>query len=87
MAEPYRNTFDFADGESELDSSFNVEYVEGGFALILSAEYASILFRDHGFVFFFWVAFFIPFFFILRLFSLFYLFGFVVLYLSFVMIS
>ena len=53
MAEPYRNTFDFADGESELDSSFNVEYVEGGFALILSAEYASILFRDHGFVFFF----------------------------------
>jgi NADH-ubiquinone oxidoreductase chain 1 len=36
--------FDFAEGESELVSGFNVEYGGGGFALIFLAEYASILF-------------------------------------------
>jgi NADH-ubiquinone oxidoreductase chain 1 len=34
----------FAEGESELVSGFNIEYVAGGVALFFLAEYASILF-------------------------------------------
>lgn len=44
LAETNRTPFDFAEGESELVSGFNVEYRRGGFALIFLAEYASILF-------------------------------------------
>jgi NADH-ubiquinone oxidoreductase chain 1 len=44
VAETNRTPFDFAEGESELVSGFNVEYGAGGFALIFMAEYASILF-------------------------------------------
>jgi len=44
VAETNRTPFDFAEGESELVSGFNVEYAGGGFALIFMAEYASILF-------------------------------------------
>lgn len=44
MAETNRTPFDFAEGESELVSGFNVEYGAGGFALIFLAEYARILF-------------------------------------------
>nr|YP_010620357.1 NADH dehydrogenase subunit 1 [Ethope himachala]WAX37333.1 NADH dehydrogenase subunit 1 [Ethope himachala] len=50
MAEVNRTPFDFAEGESELVSGFNIEYSSGGFALIFLAEYSSILFMSLLFV-------------------------------------
>lgn len=42
IAETNRSPFDFAEGESELISGFNIEYSSVGFVIIFLAEYLRI---------------------------------------------
>lgn len=44
LAERNRSPFDFAEGESELVSGYNVEFSGPGFVLLFLSEYLSILF-------------------------------------------
>nr|AZL93295.1 NADH dehydrogenase subunit 1 [Hyposoter sp. ZJUH_2016018] len=53
MAELNRTPFDFSEGESELVSGFNIEYMSGGFILIFLSEYMSILFLSFLFCMFY----------------------------------
>lgn len=46
LAETNRSPFDFAEGESELVSGFNVEYSGPGFVILFLSEYLSILFMS-----------------------------------------
>jgi len=62
LAETNRTPFDFAEGESELVSGFNIEYGRGGFALLFLAEYGRIIFISYLVVYVFLGIFFFNFF-------------------------
>jgi len=46
LAETNRSPFDFAEGESELVSGYNVEFSGPGFVILFLSEYLSILFSS-----------------------------------------
>nr|UZT67523.1 NADH dehydrogenase subunit 1 [Figites sp. ZJUH 20220010] len=54
IAELNRTPFDLSEGESELVSGFNTEYMSGGFALIFMSEYGMIMLMSILFNLFYW---------------------------------
>nr|UZT67575.1 NADH dehydrogenase subunit 1 [Tessmannella kiplingi] len=53
IAELNRTPFDLAEGESELVSGFNTEYMSGGFTLIFMSEYGMIMLMSYLFIMFY----------------------------------
>lgn len=47
LAEVNRSPYDFAEGESELVSGYNIEYGSGLFSLLFLSEYGNILFISY----------------------------------------
>nr|UZT67437.1 NADH dehydrogenase subunit 1 [Melanips sp. ZJUH 20220003] len=54
IAELNRTPFDLSEGESELVSGFNTEYMASGFALIFMSEYGMIMLMSLLFILFYW---------------------------------
>nr|AZL93282.1 NADH dehydrogenase subunit 1 [Helorus sp. ZJUH_2016017] len=53
LCETNRTPFDLSEGESELVSGFNIEYMSGLFALLFLSEYGMIIFLSFMYVYFF----------------------------------